>query len=216
MQRSSQILIACVLLAGWLAGWMVDPVLWFATAGMGAMLLAADRDARRRADLTPAVVDLSLLPSRLRRVVSETIDTVGTGRARPALQDIARRAVPLLQELENRPDDRATHRDVVALVEAACTIAVDLGRVDGFLALPDTAHTREARARCEAAGTRLAMRLSDASTAMETLHAQLLEEGSLAVDRVSELASELTKEASARQAATQELAQLLSAAAPVL
>jgi hypothetical protein len=156
---------------------------------------------------------VSPLPSRLRRAVRDALDAIGIGRARLALEDIARRAAPLLQELEHRLDDRAVHRDVVALVDAACTIAAELDRVDGFLAMPESAHTQEARTRCRAAATRLAQRLSDASTAIETLHAQLLEEGSSASDRVSELASELTKEASARQAATQELAQLLSGVA---
>jgi hypothetical protein len=213
MPRNSRILLICVLMAGWLAGWMVAPVLWILTAGVAATLFAADRDARRRTPLSAPPVDVSLLPSRLRRAVTDTLETIGKGRASHALEDIARRAAPLLQELENRPDDRQLHRDVVALVDAACTIASELDRVDGFLGMPESEHTQEARERCKAGATRLATRLTDASAAIETMHAQLLEEGSSASDRVSELASELTKEAAARQAATQELAQLLSGVA---
>ena len=202
--------MAAVLITGWLAGWLVSPVMWIMTAGVGGMLLVADGRARRRALQTPSPADLSMLPSRLRRTFSDAFEAIGAGRARRALEDIASRAAPLLQELENRPDDRAVHRDIVALADASCTIAVELDRVDGFLAMPETAHTQDARARCGATATRLTARLSDASAAIETLHAQLLEEGSSASERVAELASELTKEASARQAAAQELAQLLS------
>jgi hypothetical protein len=202
--------MAAVLITGWLAGWLVSPVMWIMTAGVGATLLVADGRARRRALRAPSPADLSGLPSRLRRTFGDAFEAIGAGRARQALEDIASRAAPLLQELENRPDDRAIHGDVVALADAACTLAVELNRVDGFLAMPEAAHTPDSRARCRAASSRLAARLSDASTAIEALHAQLLEEGSSASDRVAELASELTKEATARQAAAQELAQLLS------
>jgi hypothetical protein len=177
------------------------------------MLLVADGRARRRAVRALSPADLSMLPSRLRRTFSDAFETMGDGRARRTLEDIARRAAPLLQELDSRPYDHAGHRDEVALADASCTIAVELDRVDGFLAMPETAHTQDARARCRAAATRLTARLADAGAAIETLHAQLLEEGSSASERVAELASELTKEASARQAAAQELAQLLSGAA---
>jgi hypothetical protein len=130
------------------------------------------------------------------------------------LADIVRRARPLLAAVADRPDDRRIQRDVVDLVDACCAIAVELHRVDSFLALPADprladARLAESRKRCSDTRALLARRLADAGAAIDALHAQLLQEGSPASDRVSELASELQAEASARGAATRELYELL-------
>jgi hypothetical protein len=210
-------LVGAVLVSGLTAAYLVAPELSVTTAGVAALLLLLADRAMRRPRVAPATdEDTSDLPPRLRRTVSGALADLPSGDARRLVADVVRRARPLLAAVANRPDDRHVQRDVVDLVDACCAIAVELHRVDAFLALPADPHLADARlaesrTRCQETRALLARRLADAVAAIDALHAQLLREGSPASDRVAELASELQAEASARGAATRELYELLEA-----
>src|SRR5918912_3958384 len=101
--------------------------------------------------------DWSALPPRLRRTVTGVLAELPPGDARRLAAAVVRRARALLVAVESRPDDRRVQRDVVDLVDASCAIAVELQRVDAFLALPaeprlGDSRVADSRARC--AGTR--------------------------------------------------------------
>jgi hypothetical protein len=208
-------LIAAVVVSGLAAAYLVAPEMAVMTVGVaGSLLFLADRAMRRPLLPSSDDADASDLPPRLRRAVAGALADLPSGDARRLLADVVRRARPLLADVASRPDDRHVERDVVDLVDACCAIALELQRVDSFLALPadprlSDARLAESRTRCGETRALLARRLADAVAAIDALHAQLLREGTPASDRVAELASELQAEASARGAATRELYELL-------
>ena len=203
-------LVVSVLVAGVAAALVAVPSLGIVTLIVaGALLVAADDAMRRPMLAARAEESAPELPHRLRKTVTSVLDALPAGDARRLLADVVRRARPLLAEIQRRPDDRRTLGDVSDLVEASCDIAAELARVDAFLALPGTARTVDTTSRCNTMRELLTRRLADAASAIDAMLAQMLVEESPASDRVAELASELTAEASARRAAFKELDQIV-------
>jgi hypothetical protein len=208
---SASLLLVAVFVFGGMAAQRVSPALWFTTA---LVIIVVSRAAR--ADeldaLTQPADDLSALPPDTRRLVLVTRAHVTSPDVRYLLKVVVEGAAPLLAAMTTEERNRASSRDVVALVEASCALSVELDRIDAFLAKPQAladAKSAELRNRCKTTREQLADQLTEACTAIETLHAQLLEERSDAAKRVTELAAELTEEARVRRAAAGEIDSLL-------
>jgi hypothetical protein len=204
------LLIAAVLGTGMIAAQRVAPVFWITTVGLAGIIAFVERRA-----LPQPIANLdddsavSALPPELRRAVGAALARLAPGAARDLLGDLVRRTQPLLSALQGRSDDRGTIRDVTALLEASCALAMELARVDVFLALPASPSADKLHARCRETRVALLQRLRDAGAAIDALHAQLLEEGSEAGARVAELAAEISEEARARGEAAREMDALL-------
>lgn len=208
---SASLLLVAVFVFGGMAAQRVSPALWFTTA---LVIIVISRAARADEVAGPALPaeDLSALPSATRRLVAATRAHLTSPDAQYLMKVVVEGASPLLVAMPDDDINRASRRDVVALVEASCALSVEIDRIDAFLAKPQAladAKTAELRNRCKTTRTQLADQLTEACTAIETLHAQLLEERSDAAHRVGELAAQLTEEARVRRAAAGEIETLL-------
>ena len=208
---SSRLVLIAIWICGAFAAMRVSPVLWITTAAIAGLVY---RGLRRTNAVAAAVApdDTAALPPSTRRMVQATRAKLTSADAKYLLQVVVEGAGPLLAAMTDAERSSSSRRDVVALVEASCGLSEELDRVDAFLAqprAPGDARGVELRERCARNRTKLADRLTEACTAIETLHAQLLEERSDAADRVAELAAELTEEARVRGEAARELDDLL-------
>jgi hypothetical protein len=95
------------------------------------------------------------------------------------------------------------------LVEACCTTALELARVDLASTAGDPSELAEEGKRVKDARVLLAGRLSHAASALASLYVAGVQHGSPASDRVSELVDEINADAYARRAAASELGVLL-------
>jgi hypothetical protein len=215
LSRRNDSAVRLVLIAIWVCGAFaalrVSPALWITTAAIAGLVYRGSRnDGSLVTKVTPD--DTELLPPATRRLVLATRQKLTSADATYLLQVVVEGAGPLLRAMDGREGSASSRRDVVALVEASCGLSEELDRVDAFLAqprAPGDARGAELRERSAKTRAQLADRLTEACTAIETLHAQLLEERSDAADRVAELAAELTEEARVRRQAAGEIADLL-------
>ena len=203
---SAVFVLGAVFIFGALAAVRVSAGLWFTTA---LILIVVSRGAREdEADASlRREEDLSAFPPSTRRLLMATRAHLTSPDAQYLMKVVVEGAAPLLVAMADGERNHA-RRDVVSLVEASCALSEELNRVDAFLAQPQVltdARGAELRNRCKTTRTQLADQLTEACTAIETLHAQLLEERSDAADRVAELAAELTEEARVRHAAAAEI-----------
>ena len=211
LSPSAIFMMGAVFIFGALAAERVSAGLWFTTA---LILIVVSRGARE--DETSASPrreeDLSVFPPSTRRLLMATRAHLTSPDAQYLMKVVVEGAAPLLVAMADGERNHASRRDVVALVEASCALGEELNRMDAFLAQPQVlgdARSAELRSRCKTTRTQLADQLTEACTAIETLHAQLLEERSDAADRVAELAAELTEEARVRHAAASEIDEVL-------
>jgi hypothetical protein len=219
----TKLLIFTVVAAGIAAGARGSPALGLLAPVVAMSLAIAAERAILRPRLGPAVaageakVGAGELPERTRRQVVDTLAALPPGEARDLLATVVRRARSLVGSLGAQPDDPRVARDVLDLVSACCQIALEYERIDATLRTPggvvpsagdEGASLRE---RARAARELLAKRLRDAAGAVGELYAQQVERGGTAAERVAELASELTAEASARRYAAGEIDRLLGA-----
>lgn len=209
------LLIIAVLVSGIAAAQNAAPALWLVTPVVACALLFAAEHAMIRPRREAVTVEL---PPRLQRTLDETFASLPAGSARSLLGDVVRRARVLLGSLEE-PDESSMKRDVADLMDACCGIALEHARLDAMMAEfrparhPGTRPSGEIdaaqlRQRCETAQDRMAKRLRDASAAIGAMYVQSVERGG-AGERVADLTSELTAEASARRQAAEELEKLL-------
>jgi hypothetical protein len=94
---------------------------------------------------------------------------------------------------------------VSGLVDACCSAAGDLARLDSFA---DT-QTAELMSRAAKARELFRDRLTNASSALAELYTADVERGTPSTDRVAELTAEISADASARSEAAAEIKQLL-------
>jgi hypothetical protein len=211
--RTWSLVIAVLVTGSWAAARLGSVLLWgLSTVVALVLVLAAERAIRTPALVARADDELETLPPRLRRAVTDALALLGAGDARRLLADLVRRARPLVAAVQRLPDERRVLDDVADLVDAACAIALQLERLDAFLALPGGAASADARRRCEGTRAQLSQRMSDAAAAVDAMHAQLLQEGTPASERITELVAELSSEAAARHAAELEVDELLGKA----
>jgi hypothetical protein len=224
------ILILAVVIAGAVAGYVVDAVLWFVTLAVAVMLALASRLGRTRSEGREAgPSELTELPTDLRQVVGAALVQLGEGDAKRMLMAVvqpARLWFGMRESAFDARQDDDTRRHVGDLVAGSCTIALDLARLDAAaaslgmaLAEAQPADAPHAAAptditlakRYQAARELLARRLGDAASALSALYASGVERGTPASDRVADLVKEIREDASARAAAKSELDALLGA-----
>jgi len=206
---SVALVMAAVMIVGMLAAVEVSPLLVASTLIVTWLL---GREALRGATSALAPSEFAELPPSLRATVDRTVEQLSEGNARRLLTNALVQARQLLAPHAAVLDERqesATRDNVVALVDACCTTALELARLDAATAARDAGTSADQASRIAAARELLAGRLSQAATALSSLYAAGVGQGSPASDRVAELAAEINADASARRAAANEISTLL-------
>ena len=201
--------MAAVMIVGTFAAVRVSPLL-FPTTFIVALMIA--RAARAAPRFRAPSLDFPELPSSLRATIDQTIVQLPEGDARRLLFNALIQARPLLAPHTATLDEKqesATRENVRSLVEACCSTALDLARVDLALAARDPVAPSDDSKRIAAVRDQLAARLSHAATALSSLYVAGVENGSSASDRVAELVDEINADANARRAAASEMGALL-------
>jgi hypothetical protein len=211
---ATTLMVLAVIIAGMAATVTVSPVFFVTTVLVLGMLTRAAR-AEVAATATPTVksdfVDLS---EDLRRVVDDALAAIPDGDARRLLLGVIVQARPILASRSTTFDpaaESASRKNVESLVAACCGTALDLSRLDAASsAKPAAPRDPSLDARFASARDMLVKRMSDATAALTALYAAGLEHGTPASNRVAELASEISADAKARDAAASEISQLLT------
>jgi hypothetical protein len=203
------VMIAAVVLVGMFAAVEVSPLLAASTLIVTVLL---GREARRTAMASSASLEFSDLPPSLRATVERTREQLPEGDARRLLSNALVQARPLLAPHAAVLDERqesATRDNILSLVDACCTTALELARLDAASAPRDPGASSEVANHIAAARELLVGRLSHAATAMSSLYVAGVGHGSPASDRVAQLADEINADARARRAAASEINALL-------
>lgn len=210
MSGHETVMIAAVLIVGLIAAAEVSPLIAAPTIVMAWLL---GREARRIAMTKTSSLEWPEFPPALRETVERTIDQLPSGDARRLLSDALAQARPLLAphaaQLDARQEN-ATRDNILSLVDACCTTALELGRLDAASAARAPDAPSENASRVASARELLSGRLIRAATALSSLYAVGVGQGSPASDRVAQLADEINADASARQRAATEISALLS------
>lgn len=209
---SSIVLFWAIVGMGFLAAYQVAPVLWFVTPVVAWMVLrAAVRDARQ-----PAIAGLDVreLPDALCMQVRSTFAQLPDGDARRLLLGVVNQARLLFGRSDSRFDaseESGLREHVSELVEACCTTATDLSRLDQLRAAgnEDAAPAADLAARATTARGLFRDRLTTAATALAELYTSNVEKGTPSTDRVAELTGLIAEDAAARTAAAAEMKDLL-------
>jgi hypothetical protein len=201
--------MAAVMIVGTFAAVTVSPLLFLSTLIVALMISRAARVAPRS---NATSLEFPELPSPLRATIDQTIDQLPDGDARRLLFNALVQARPLLAPHAAALDEKqesATRENVRSLVEACCSTALDLARVDLASTARDSVASSDDAKRVAAARALLVERLSHAATALASLYAAGVQHGSPASDRVAELVDEINADAKARRAAANEMGALL-------
>jgi hypothetical protein len=212
IEAPARALVVAVAMAGVTAAYMVSPVMWLATPMvLWVILRAAVREGQLPG--TPDV-DIRELPAPLRERVRSAFAELPAGDARRLLLAVVNQARLVFSRDESRFDageERQLREHVTGLVDACCSTAFDLSRLDQFTAPATEGATTRADlvARASKARELFHDRLTDAAAALAELYTSNVERGTPSTDRVAELTAEISSDASARTAATAEMAKLL-------
>jgi len=203
--------ILAALVAGVCAAIVVSPI-FFPITVIVVAILARGAQATLAAP-SQKKSDFLDLPDGLRRVVDDTFAALPDGDARRQLLGVVVQARPILASRSTTFDaatESASRTNVESLVSACCGTALDLSRLDDVSASKTGASRDPALdARLASARDMLTKRMTDATSALAALYTSGLEHGTSASNRVAELATEITQDAKARDAAATELDQLL-------
>jgi|SRR5438094_4953506 len=209
---SVTVLLVAIGVVGGAAAYQAAPVLWLLTPLVAMIVL---RSALRSTTLNgDREVDIPELPGALRQRVRSTFAQLPLGAARTLLLGVVNQARLVFGRGDSRFDASEENRlreHVTGLVDACCTTAADLARLeqfastsaDGGAARPDLV------ARAGKARELFRDRLTNAAAALAELYTSNVERGTPSTDRVAELTAEIASDASARAAATQEMSRLL-------
>lgn len=203
--------IAAVAIAGSYAAIMVTPALFPCTVAMLALLVRAGAISKPRPDASD---DFAEFPPAARAAVLGTMRELGEGNARRLLLGVAIQARPIFSNrstLLDQQAERATRDNAASLVEACCSTALELERLDSASAGAAVAGATDNQPADSVAAVRqqMADRLTKAAAALTSLYVAGLEHGSEASNRVSELVDEINADASARRAASAGMAEIL-------
>jgi hypothetical protein len=204
---SAVILIAAVMIVGMFAALEISLLLAVPTL-MVALLLG--REALRSSPAVRAMPEFAVLPPSLRETVERAMEQLPEGDARRLLINALVQARLLLAPRAAVLDERqesATRDNIVSLVDACCTTALELAQLDAARVIANA--SADQTNRLGVARELLAGRLSQAATALSSLYVAGLGQGSPASDHVAELADEINADARARRAATSEIGALL-------
>jgi hypothetical protein len=204
-------LVYAICIAGGVAAYRVSSSLWLVTPVVAWIVLRAA--AREAMQLEPAPgVDIRELPSQLRDRVRSAFAQLPDGDARRLLLGVVNQARLVFGRGESRFDaaeERQLAEHVSGLVDACCTTAADLARLDQFAASTTDAARAELVARAAKARELFRDRLTNAASALAELYTSNVERGTPSTDRVAELTAEISADASARSEAAAEMKALL-------
>ena len=208
---SAILLVYAIGVTGVAAAYRVSPSLWLVTPLVAWIVLrSAARDAMR---LETAGVDIRELPAALRDRVNSVFAQLPDGDARRLLLGVVNQARLVFGRGESRFDaleERQLAEHVSGLVDACCTTAADMARLDQFAATTaDGAGRADLLARAATARELFRDRLTNAAAALAELYTANVERGTPSTDRVAELTAEISADASARSEATAEMKTLL-------
>jgi hypothetical protein len=202
-------LVYAICISGSFAAFRVSSSLWLVTPVVAWLVLrAAARDAKR---LEEPGVDIPELPVELRERVRSAFAQLPEGDARRLLLAVVNQARLVFGRGESRFDaaeEQQLAEHVSGLVDACCSAAGDLARLDQFAAA-QTVGRAELMSRAAKARQLFRDRLTNASAALAELYTANVERGTPSTDRVAELTAEISADASARSEAAAEIKQLL-------
>jgi len=201
--------MSAVTIVGTFAAIRVSPLLLVTTLIVVVMIARA---ARRAAPSSATSLEFPELPPALRETVDRTIAQLPEGDARRLLFNALVQARPLLAPHAAALDEQqenATRENVCSLVDACCTTALELARLDLAATANGPAATSDDASHVASARALLSGRLSNAASALSSLYVAGVEHGSPASDRVAELVDEITADANARRGAASEMGALL-------
>ena len=209
-------MVVAVLIAGTAAGIQAAPSLrWITPVFAGLLLVSAARTA-----VTPLVsprVRVAELPDDVARSLLSTLADLPPGTARDLLADLTRMGNSLYARLQRSGDSRNSAAVLGELLVASGSAASDLALLDANLGRFERQRERlaarpsgslDALARCERARDALVQRLLEAMTVLGQLQGQTADLGAEESELASSIA-ELRAESKAREAAAEEMAQLL-------
>jgi hypothetical protein len=206
------ILVYAILATGIAAAYRVSPALWIVTPVVAWMIYRAglrDATAPERQG-----VDIRELPEGLRQRVRSAFAQLPEGDARRLLLGVVNQARLVFARRESAFDaaeEEQLAEHVTGLVEACCTTAADLARLDQFArdVKDGGSPNGDLVARSATALDLFRNRLTNAAAALAELYASNVEHGTPSTDRVAELTAAIAADASARSAATTEMSKLL-------
>jgi hypothetical protein len=206
------ILLCAIVVTGVTAGIRVSPVLWLLTIVIGGIVIrAAASDGKLVEDLG---IDVPELPPQLRERVRSAFAKLPEGDARRLLLGVVNQARLVFARGDSRFDageEKQLAEHVAGLVDACCATAGDLARLDEFASdrASGTNTRTDLAGRAAKARELFRDRLTNAASALAELYTANVERGTPSTDRVAELTTEISADASARAAATTEMAKLL-------
>lgn len=213
--------IMAILLSGAAAGAIISPIFYATTLLLAGWLVRAETSAPATPtrDIPAAVGDL---PPALQASVTSALRDLPEGEARTQLLGLVADARPLYVSPSTRFDEREEHetrRNVDDLIDACCASALELSSIDSVVSATPARVPRaagaastpsgEVNARLASARELVLRRLSDARTAVRTLYAADVEQGTTASERVASLAAEIKSDAAARRGAIADVGALL-------
>ena len=206
-----------VIIAGMVAGAVVDPLLAAAAVPFALLLLGGGVLGLRRPALSISRQDTALSePTRSR--IAETFAVLPVGPARSLLADVVRRGQSVRRALALRQDSSGIGVTVDDLLALACASARDLASLDDSLAQFDRERARgdgdaawnESLAECERARDSAVQHLLDAVTVLGQLDTQSIRGFADVNARLSELVAEIAGEVKTRVATREEMESLLT------
>jgi hypothetical protein len=210
--------IIAVVLTGAAAGALVSPVFYVTTVLLALLFVRAEIRPNVRDDQ----IELGNLPPALQSSAVAALRELPEGEARMQLLGLIADARPLYATPSTTFDEREereTRKDVDDLIDACCESALELSTIDAVVSATPARAPRvagaastpsgEVNARLASARELVLRRLSDARTAVRTLYAADVEQGTSASERVASLAAEIKSDAAARRAAKTDVDALL-------
>jgi hypothetical protein len=210
-------LVGLVVIAGMVAGAVVDPLLAAAAVPFALLLLGGGVLGLRRPALSIARQETALSePTRAR--IAETFAALPAGPARSLLADVVRRGQSVRRALALRQDSSGIAVTVDDLLALACASARDLSSLDESLAQFDRERSRDdgdtvwndSLAECERARDSAVQRLLDAVTVLGQLDTQSIRGFDDVNARLGELVAEIATEVKTRVATREEMESLLT------
>jgi hypothetical protein len=206
------LLVGAVGIMGFAAGYKVSPVLWLVTPAVAWIVLSAA--ARDMASPEQPQVDIPELPNDLRGRVRSAFGQLPDGDARRLLLGVVNQARLVFARGDSRFDaneESQLREHITGLVDACCSTATDLARLDQFARTSTESGAPRADLVARAAKARdlFRDRLTNAAAAVAALYTANVEQGTPSTDRVAELTAEIAADASARSEAAEEMKKLL-------
>jgi hypothetical protein len=210
-------LVGLVIIAGTVAGAVVDPLLAAAAVPFSLLLLGGGVLGLRRPALSISGQQTALSdPTRTR--ITETFVELPAGSARSLLADVVRRGQSVRRALAMRQDSSGIGETVDDLLALACVSARDLASLEDSLAQFERERSRDdgdaawnhSLAECERARDSAVQRLLDAVTVLGQLDTQSIRGFEDVNARLGELVGEIASEVKTRVATREEMDALLT------